>query len=323
MRNYQLSTLLGLTTTVAVCVPLPVQAATFNFPNLPLQPIDSEYRLETSGDPSTNQGVAAFSNLDPSALDYGHRDISLNAGGFGAAYYLSGRPGSPEDPPSGATRASTVNEVVGFPTLSSYLTSNGILPGSIGFSFNIRSGRSFTETWNLGDDVLGEDWFASPDSTLEERIYTAEPDDVEIFISYGTTKILELGYTDLYYTIDYGSTTSVSDDFEVNFGAPTKPTKLSGLEPFVDALADAFLEDVADAGGSVQIVYADNPIIDETNFKTGNGFGTFLFSFPVSIRAVDSVAVPEPSSALGLLMFGALGAVSYLKKQKNKRGSSI
>lgn len=344
MRTYYLSTLLALTSTVGIYAPLPVQAqsttcnplppgstptinvrdpdATSYFPNLPVQPIDSEYRLQTTGNPSIaapfgNQGFAAFSNRAAQAPDSGHCDISRNAGGFGAPYYVTARPGSPEFPPSGATRATTVTEVIGFPTLSSYLSDNEISPTSIGFNFTQKSDRSFTDTWNLGDDVLGEDWFATPDSTLEERIYGADPDDVQLSLSYGTIPIIDLGYTPLYSTLDYGSTKEVKDDFEVNFTAPTVPTKVSGLDPSVDALADALLADVADAGGSLQVVLATTLIIDESRPNTGNGFNTLLFSFPADIRAVETV--PEPSSALGILALGALGAVSYLKKQKNKR----
>lgn len=312
MRTYHLSKLLGLTTTVAVCAPLSVQAASFNFdqlPNISSRPIESDYRLSFLGNTSENQGYTAFSNLDPSAPDFAHRDISLNASGNGALYYVTGRQGSPEEPPISATRSATVTEIAGFPALSSYLTSNEIPLDKIGFGFSQKSDRSFTETWNLGDDILGQDWFASPDSPIEERIYTANPDDVELFLSYGTTKIVNFGYSDIYSVLDYGSTTSVNDDIDSAFTDPTTITKVAGLEPSADALANAFLQDVAAGGGEVQLVIQDSEVND-TNFTTGNGFGIINFQLQGSIRAV-----PEPSSALGIFALGALGAVSYLKRQ--------
>lgn len=325
MRAYYLSTLLGLTTTVAVWAPLPVEAATFNFDqlqNISSRPIDSDSRLNFLGVPSENQGFSAFYNInrfiDPTqcSLDCGHNDISLNASGNGAPYYTTGRQGSPEEPPSGATRTATVTEIAGFPALSSYLTSNAIPLSNIGFGFGQKSDRSFTETWNLGDDILGEDWFASPDSPIEERIYTANPDDVELFLSYGTDQIVNFGYSPLYSVLDYGPTIQLSDDIDTAFTDPTTATKVDGLDPFADALANAFLEDVAAAGGEVQVVIEDRDV-DDSNLTSGNGFGG------INLRAEGSIqAVPEPSSTLGLLMFGAIGAVSYLKKQQNKRGSS-
>lgn len=323
MRTYHLSTLLGLTTTVAVCASIPVQAASFNFDqlqNISSRPIDSNYRLNFLGEPFDNQGVysnqgySAFFNPDRSAPDGGHADISLNASGNGAPYYGTGRQGSPEQPRSGATRTATVNEITSFPVLSSYLTSNEISLSDIGIGFGQKSDRSFTETWNLGDDILGQDWFASPDSTLEERIYTADPDDVEIFLSYGTTEIVNFGYSDFYSVLEYGPKTAFSDDIDILFSDPVTATKVTGLEPFADGLANAFLQDVAAVGGQVQL-YLEDRNVDDSYIASGNGFTV------INLRAQGSLrAVPEPSSALGILALGTLGAVSYLNKQRNKRG---
>ncbi len=318
MHTYHFSKLLGLTTTIALSGPLSAQAANFNFDqlqNISSRPIESAYTLSLQGIPSENQGYLGFSNLDPSALDFGHRDISLNASGNGAPYYTTGRQGSPEQPPSGATRTSTVTEVGAFPTLNSFLTSNGISSSNLGFSFGQKSDIDFTKTWNLGEDKLGQDWFASPNSNIEERIYKANPDDVEFFLSYGTDKIVSLGYSNIYSVLDYGATTQLSDDFDIAFTDPTKATKVDGLNSFADALANAFLEDVSAGGGGVQVVIEDNDV-DDSNFKKGNGFGIINLPFLGTIRAVSSARVPEPCSLLGLLMFGVLGAVSYRKKSK-------
>jgi hypothetical protein len=179
---------------------------------------------------------------------------------------------------------------------------------------------SFTQTWNLGDDILGKNWFASPDSTVEERIYAAKPEDMNLYLSYGTSKLVEFDYSDLNLVIDYGPTLAFSDDRELGFTNPIGATKVAGLEPLYNGLALAFLQDVANAGGKVQIVSDDREVIDDqTYFATGNGFGIVNIRFPGYLQVVRSVAVPESSSALGLLMLGALFTVSQFKKQKNKR----
>jgi hypothetical protein len=318
MHKYNLSILLGLTSTVAVVAHLPVQAATFNFDKLQYissRPIDSANRLDLLGTPSENQGYSAFFNLDATAPDFGHRDISLNASGNGAPYYTTGRQGSPEVPPSGATRTADVSFIAGFPILSKYLSNDAISFANLGFGFGQKSDRNFTTTWNLGEDKLGQDWFASPTSTIEERIYTANPDDVELFLSYGSTKIVSLGYSDVYSVLDYGATTQLTDDIDVGYTDPTQATKFADLAPFEDGLANAFLEDVTAAGGGVQVFIEDNQV-DDSNFKTGNGFGIINLRFVGSLRAVPIAAVPEPSYALGTLLFGALVVVSRRKKQK-------
>lgn len=318
MRIHLLSTIIGLTT-VSVGISLPVQAATFNYDqlkNISSRPIDSENSLTFAGEPFQNQGYTVFSNLDPTAPDAGHQ-VSINVlNGVGRApYYVTGRQGSPEVPPSGATRATTATEIAGFSTFSSYLKNNAISLESFGFGFGQKSDRDFTKTWNLGDDIQGKDWFGSPDSNIEEKIYRANPDDVEIFLSFGTQKIVTFGYSDIYGAINYGSTTSVSDDSDVAFTDPMTATKVTGLDPIADALANAFLQDVAAGGGKVQLVHEEYQP-DETNFIIGNGFGGINLRFGASIRVVSTTTIPEPSLALGFLMFGALNVISCIKKQK-------
>ncbi|BAZ33983.1 hypothetical protein NIES4074_64970 (plasmid) [Cylindrospermum sp. NIES-4074] len=315
MRTHLFSTIFGLTT-VVICISPSVQAATFNYDqlkNISSRPINSENRLTFSGEPFQNQGYTVFSNLNPTSLDSGHPVINLNGLG-NAPYYVTGRQGSPEVPPTSATRATSLNEIAGFPTFSSYLKNNGILLDSVGFVFGQKSDRDFTKTWNLGDDHLGKDWFASPDSSIEEKIYKANPNDVEIFLSLGTQKIISFGYSDIYAAIDYGSTKLVSDDSDVAFTDPMTLEKLTGLDPVGDALANAFLEDIAASGGKAQLVHEEYQP-DESNLLIGNGFGGINLRFGASIRVVGATPIPEPSFGLGLLMFVAFNAIYYLKKQ--------
>ncbi|WP_242043134.1 hypothetical protein [Anabaena cylindrica] len=323
MRNYKFAMLLGITSTVAFVAPSPVEAATFNFDDLQFltsKPLDFTYSLDFLGRPSDNLGTSGFFNLDPSAADVGHADISLNATGNGAPYYVTGRQASPEEPFSGAPRTADLTGITGFPTLSSLFIDNTIDFSNLGFGFGQKSDRSFTTTWNLGEDIQGQDWFGTPDSTIEERIYRANSNDVELFLSFGTTTIISFGYSDLFVALDYGPTPALGDDIDVAYTNPIKATKVTGLNLFEDALANAFLQDVAVGGGRVQLVLEDNQVDEDVSFGIGNGFGVFNLRFVGSLRVVT---VPESSSTLGLLMLGALGTASYLKKQQKAKKNLI
>jgi hypothetical protein len=329
MRTYQLSTLLGLTTSVALSATAPAQAANFNFDYNQLQfitsrPIASNSFLGLNGLPPENQGFTPFYNPDPSAPDHGHREIGLNSRRDfpvfnNAPYYGTGRQGSPEEPASGATRMTTLISTNNFPTFSNYLTDNSIPLNDIGFVFGQKSDRDFSKTWNLGSDLFNKDWYADPNTPLEERIYKANPDDVEIALYSGTTKFLDFGYSDFYSIIDYGSTTSFDDDFESSFTDAIAATKVSGLNPLLEGLAEAFLDDVTTAGGGVQVVNENLGELD-INFASGNGYDILLLPYPMQIRAVALKTVPESSISWGLFMFGVLVAVSRLKKQHNQHG---
>lgn len=295
MRINHVSTLLVLTTTVAsLYAPSPVQAATFDYDYnqlqfIPSQPIESNIFLDLNALPSENQGFTPFYNLDPSALDHGHVEIGLNSRRDfiinNAPYYGTGRQGSPEEPPSGATRTATLMGSSSFSTFSSYLTNNGVLLSDIGFVFGQKSDRSFNTTWNLGSDTLGIDWFADPNTPLEERIYKANPDDVEIALYNGTTKIVDFGYSNFYSVIDYGSTPLFEDDFEGNFTDPVTAAKVPGLAGLEEGLAEAFLKDVNAGGGKIQLVNESYGVLD-VDFATGNGYGIFRLPFPLQIRVV-------------------------------------
>lgn len=308
MRNSCLSLFLGLTATAAVLTPITVQAATFDYSkirNFSARPIDSDYILDFFGDISQNEGYTLVNNLDPNAPDAGHVSIALNALPGNSGYYTMGRHASPA--PTDATRSATLRSITGFPNLSNYLKSNNIPLSSIGFSYGQKSDRDFTKALNLGEDKLGQDWFATPDSPIEERIYRTNPDDEENYLIYGTTKIVDFGYSPFYFATDNGPTPAVSDNFNVFLNDPVPVSKVAGLDPLTSEVADAFLLDVAAAGGSVQSISEDPAL--RADFTTYNGYDVTYVNFPLQVRAVSSRNIPEASSVLGLLMFGALGAV--------------
>lgn len=314
MRNSTLSLFLGLTATAVVLTPLTVEAQTYDYSraeNLSARPIESNNILSFFGDQAQNEGYIIFRNADPNAPDAGHIGFTPNA--QNAAYYVAGREDSPDL--SGATRSATLENTTGFPNFLNYLNSNNIPLSSIGFTFGPKSDRDLTQTWNLGEDKLGQDWFGSPGSSVEEFIYLANPDDVENFVTLGTNNIVSVGYSPLYFISD----TDYNGTYQnILLTDPAPASKVPGLDPLASGLADAFLQDVAAAGGGVQQFYQDQPQASDISVSVSQGYTIDAVSFPLELRAV-----PEPSSTLGLLMFGALGAVSYLKKQKNKRNSSI
>lgn len=307
-----------LSGSVVVSVPLKVEAATFDLSqydytqleNIPTAPFQSDNQLLLSGGPEQNQGFTAFFNLDFSAPDVGHFEISQNSPGNIAPYYTTGKHASPEEPPTGATRSTSLTDTLGFANFSAYLNDNNIAFNQIGLSYGQRDDRDFTQTWNLGDDLLGQDWFASPDSNVEERIYRANPEDVEIFLVYEDTKFIDFGYSDFYNILDYGETIGIEDDFDAIFSDPFSASKSDNLSPLFSGLADAFLLDVESNGGTVQAVYEETQVQDPI-ITTGNGFGVASFPFPLTLRVVDSQVedIPEPSIMLGLSIFGAWSLV--------------
>ncbi|MBG1264669.1 PEP-CTERM sorting domain-containing protein [Nostoc commune] len=314
-----LSLFLGLTATAVVSAPATVEAASFDYSkvkNWSVRPIASNNVLNFSGELSRNEGYITALNLDPNALDNGHENISINGLGF-AGYYTTGRQGGP-DPNS--TRTASLEGTNGFSNFFNYLNSNNIPVSSIGFNLDQKEGLDFTRGWNLGEDKLGQDWFASTDSPVEERIYRANPDDVKIYLSYGTTQLVDLGYSDIFFVADNGPNPDFNDNFNVSVTAPVPVSKVAGLDSLASGLANAFLKDVAEAGGSVQWISEDPSL--EAEFYDFNGYQiNTVGGVPIELRAVraESQPVPEPTSILAIIMFGGLGTVMRFKQKRNEQ----
>ena len=286
--------------------------------NISVAPIKSSHQLVLGGTPAQNQGFTAFFNLDFTAPDVGHLEISKNSPGNIAPYYTTGRSNSPEQPDNGATRSASVNNILGFSNFSSYLSDHNIDFSKIGLSYGQKSDRAASKTWSLGDDQLGKDWFASADSQVEERIYSANPDDVQISLLYEAVKIVDFGYSDFYNVLDYGDSLGIEDDFDAILTAPLSVAKSDGLSPLLSGLSDSFLQDVTLAGGGIQAVYEEAQVADPV-FSTGSGYGVLSFPFPLTLRAVplkESQEVPEPSALLGLSVFCIVAGLSGVAKAR-------
>lgn len=315
MKNNAFSLLLGLTVTTAFNS-LPVKAASIDFDQLQLintRPIESNYFLSFFGDQNDNQGQTAFFNSDPNAPDSGHVEISKNSPpGNIAPYYAIGRESSPLSIDS--TRSTSLINTTGFDNFLNYLNDNSIHFNRIGFGYGPKSGNTFTETWNLGDDLLGQDWLASPDSTIEERIYQADPNAVESFLVLDDIKFINFDYSPFYVVFDKGETESFIDDTEVFWTNPMEVEKYSGLDPLTDGLANALLGDVNQSGNRIQLILEDSGVEDPLPiFDPNTGYVFVNIRLPLELRAVS---VPEPASVLGLFLVTLLG--SSLKKTSKK-----
>ena len=318
MRHFAL--LLGLTTTgtATLLAPLPTRAAScetgdlFDFSSiqfLATRPIASNNCLRLFGKrtDSTPQGFVGYGA--------GHTETSLNSPGNPAPYYAAGIDFSPENVP-GATRSATLlNNITGFSNFANFLTNNSINVDRIGFSFGPKN-RDFTKSWNLGDDINGQNYFSSSTSSLEERIYAANSKEVESFLLLDTTKIISFGYSDIYSFLEYGATTAPDDDSEAIISDPFSVSKVAGLLGEFDGLANAFLADVG--SNKVQLVSEDAAVVPDDVFidpSIGPLNPVISIQFPLQLRIVST---PEPSVTLGLMSLGIMAVGCRLKNKIRK-----
>ena len=189
MHTRYISLLLGMTATATATMvsSAPAHAASceagdlFDFDStefIDIRPIQSNNCLRLFGE---REGA---NDPDPQgfvAYGAGPMEMSLNSPGNFAPYYAAGIDFSPENLPGARQAATLLDDTTGFTNFSNFLTNNSIDSDRIGFSFGPKDG-DFTKTWNLGEQINGENYFSSPTSTLEERIYSANPDEVESFL---------------------------------------------------------------------------------------------------------------------------------------------
>ncbi|WP_414755661.1 PEP-CTERM sorting domain-containing protein [Anabaena sp. CCY 9910] len=306
-----------------VLMPITAQAASFDYDQLTLfstRPIDSNYVLSFFGDVSNNEGYTLINNASSTAPDSGHVSTAKNALPGNSAYYTTGRDASPDSATAGG-RSATLESVMGFPNFFKYLEDNNISLSTIGYSYGQKAGLDYRKTLNLGKDELGKDWWATPDSPIEQRIYRANPGDTKSFITFGTTPIITYNNSPIYFAVDNGDTPDFTDNFNVFLGDPKKPNKVTGLSPLESGLADAFLKDVAAAGGLIQEVSEDILKPDQVQTSLvqidGETYDITYIGFPITIRAVQgSVSVPEPSTTLGFMLLVGGGVVTQIKRHK-------
>lgn len=324
MMHHYFIGLLGIASTAVLTIPQTVQAQTFDFDRLEFiepRPLPANGTLSFFGDQNQNEGYAAYSNLDRNAPDAGHIGFRSD---LNNRYYVTGRENSPD--PTGATRSASLEGITNFPNLMNYLNSTSIPLSDVGYGFGQKEGLSVTQTLNLGEDVLGQNWFGRPGSPIEESIYSANPENFERNLYYQDTKIITLEYSDTFFASADDNPGSVFGNPNIFFSQPISPFKVSGLDGLAAGIADAFLQDVAMGGGKVQEFSED--ILDPEDFSVSvnQGFEIFTFSFPIEIRTVrdpdDTVSVPESSSTVALMLLTGCGIFAHVKQQKTKERSS-
>lgn len=306
---------LATATTTVLMIPTTVQAQIFDYDRLEFletRPLSVNGTLFFFGDQNQNEGYVGYSNLDRNAPDAGHIGFR---GDLNSRYYATGREHSPD--PTGATRSATLKSLTSFPNLMNYLNNNNIPLGNIGYGFGQKEGFSVTQALNLGGDILGQDWFGRQGSRVEEFIYGANPEAVEYYLLYQNTKIINLGYSDIFFGAD-DNPGSIFGNPNVFFTNPTVPSKFAGLDEITSGIADAFLQDVAAGGGKIQQVSED--ILDPEDFSVSinQGFEIFNFSFPIEIRIVST---PEPSLTVALILIGSSGIIGGIRQNQKKISS--
>ncbi len=329
MSKRYLSLLLGITAigTATLGSSEPVSAATMSCETGDLFDFDSIQYIETRPI-NSNNCLRLFGNRegandpDPQGVvgyRVGHEELSLNAPPppFNRApYYVAGMDFSPENVPGARRAASLLDEITGFTNFANFLTDNEIDPDRIGFSFGPVDG-DFNKSWNLGEDINGQNYFSSPNSSLEERIYAANPDEVSSFLLLDDTKIINFGYSDIYSFLEYGDSTESEDDLDAILSDPFDASKVEGLSGDFDGLANAFLADLGT--DQIQLVSEDAGVTPDfvfTNPELGILNPVVSIRFPAQLRIVS---VPEPSITFSLLGLSFLAVGSGLGNQNRSR----
>jgi hypothetical protein len=139
---------------------------------------------------------------------------------------------------------------------------------------------------------LNVNWSGNLGSSVEERIYQANPAEVFSGLFFDGTKIVDFGYSDIYEILDYGGTQLGNDDTIVAYSDPVSASKEAGLNPVNDGLADAILADIVVAGGKIQLRFDTVQSISSFSDENGAGDGLWVnnLGFSGSLQVV-----PEPS----------------------------
>lgn len=183
------------------------------------------------------------------------------------------------------------------------------------------SGTAQTITFDNDDQGFKPNGFVSIDSELVS--FSDSLTESDLFVdNFGTASIGSQGLAVLNDT----DTSSLIIDFprqpvtslSFNFGNDERNTALARLDIFNGS---SFVD-------TVLVPTNQNDTIDQSisfdDVPFNKGVFTFADSNGVPINAIEAVdnvsfqAIPEPSSTLGLLTFGAFGAIAVLKRFRGK-----
>lgn len=148
------------------------------------------------------------------------------------------------------------------------------------------SGNPFSESWTFTYDALPDNTAASITLGIFDHDSQAPGSQISSF------------------TVDGNNLTSILDTaFESKGGAQNE------YNVYAVTLPESVFSDLEDGSATFSLTLQEPGLQEGLELASGNGAG--LDSATLKIEAV-----PEPSSALGLLAFGALGAGSVLKRKQ-------
>jgi hypothetical protein len=264
-------------------------------------PSASGVSLSLSGNNGSSAGGVAAASLA------GHSITAQNApGGTSAYYYLFGAESSGV---SGSyTDTARTTATTGMSATASYVSGNGLSLSNLTLRFGPTGTAS--NTWSLGADSLGVNYYQSGTSTIEERIYAAGAAGVEAALYLSGTKIMTFGYSPLNMIINYGSSTSGNDDTIQAYSAPVTFNVVTGLSGTSAGLATALSSDFNAGGGLVQLRF--DSFQTATRIDAMGSLGvTGVFSFTGSLQAI-----PEPSTYAMLVGgFALMGAIWFRRRE--------
>ncbi len=303
---------------------------------LVLAPLQAQFQMPTGSDDeisfvgaSATHGVSGYQG--PDAATRGHTLISDNAPSGVAYQFVAGRPYGPDS--DGATYASQATAAQGFSSFQSVLGLQGYTLSDVTIHFGPNM-SAYESSWSLGLDrnglnsstgaavtpggVLGVDheYEAWSGSSIEDRFYSADPNDVFYYIAINGLRAIDIGYADLYMRIDYGDSTSGSDDVIQAYHTVSGVSIHSGLlgQPEY-TIADAFVNDVNAAGGGIQVII-DSVQAAVTGAYTYNGTFGSHFAINGRLSAVNLSAVPEPGTYAAWAAAAALGLAVWRRRRQ-------
>lgn len=280
-------------------------------------PNDSGTSISFDGNVAQSYGVSGYMNEAEGNADSGHllENIVLNApiipDGPGsrnltAHYYISGRETGPFA--NGASDTAFASGLNNMNDTGDYVNNQALNLGLLTFRFGANNGQPNTSSWNLGGDQLNVDWSGNLASSVEERIYKANAENVFSGLFFDGTKVVDFGYSDIYEILDYGGNQLGNDDSIIAYSDPVAASKEAGLNALLDGLADAILSDINGAGGQIQLRFDSIQAISSFDDENGGGDGLWVnnLGFSGTLQVV-----PEPSEyalavAISLAVFIAL-----------------
>jgi hypothetical protein len=292
----------------------------------------AENRLSFIGDPSIGYGLTGYRNAVDAQANTGHivSGVFPNAPdgppptyeappavNFYADYYITGMNNAPFTINAGGIAAAQASTPFNLNFLPAYMTANSLSYGDIRLHFGQTGGvANLQNSWNLGGDVQNTNWAQDAlNSNIEYRIYAADQSEVEASLYYQNTKIITFGYTPLNEIINYGASKLPDDDTISAYSEVVQATQVDALAGHALGVAQAFMDDVNDLGGLVQL-YFDTFQAAAYTAAPEDYNGTQYMAFNYSFNGAIMI-IPEPSTKLSLIIT-LVGAFFFYNPRRRK-----